>query len=319
MKCLRYSSAFLTLVLVQTVSAAIFGVDDRTFVLPNSPSSVLAQSVAVAVLTPNRIPVSKDFFDLDVDSASSLLCADEKFFQSQTLSYACTGFLVGPDLLVTAGHCSINTGAKSNFSDGYCEVFSWYFGYEVDEVGQFNPRNRSESDRYSCKEVLFASDEEEPPFRDWSLIRLDRAVKGRTPLRLRPSPPPAGSASLMMIGHPMGLPKVIAQNGRVLFNDQSHEQLISNIDAADGNSGSPVFDSEGFVVGILVGGTPQPTFVEDPVKSCRKVHRCDEDGKNCTLPDLPKNPGPSFQRTGSEIQKLHGLIELLEQLSRSTL
>lgn len=117
--------------------AAIFGKDDRTDVTPHSVFSILGRSVAVAVLSANIEPSTTKMgtFKLNTDTLDGLLCPDERFAQDPSLSYSCSGFLVAPDLLVTAGHCQVNTGESRNEPGMYCEAFGWLFGYQRDASG----------------------------------------------------------------------------------------------------------------------------------------------------------------------------------------
>ena len=114
------------------VEKIIYGEDNR-FDLINSPLPLfndLARSTA-AMVKKDRLGTS------EYDVASSVmrmsknikplkkalnLCNDEKFSDQPHLSH-CSGFLVGKDILVTAGHCVSNRMANA------CEDFYWVFDY----------------------------------------------------------------------------------------------------------------------------------------------------------------------------------------------
>mgnify|MGYP006433270365 CR=1 FL=1 len=68
------------------------------------------------------------------------LCPDENFSHQPSLS-KCSGFLVGNDLLLTAGHCL----RKKN----RCDNDLWIFDYT------YNETSFSTAQIYTCKEVLF--------------------------------------------------------------------------------------------------------------------------------------------------------------------
>jgi hypothetical protein len=51
-------------------------------------------------------------------------CEGERFVD-QPSPGSCSGFLIAPDLLVTAGHCSL--------VQDFCSKFRWVFGFEYDE------------------------------------------------------------------------------------------------------------------------------------------------------------------------------------------
>lgn len=292
--------------------AAIFGVDKRTPITSRSQGSAYARSTAVAVINTNFEESGLNSIKLATDSMSSILCPDEKFAKDPSLSYACTGFLIGPDLLITAGHCATNIGESRNERGAYCAAFSWLFDYQAGVDFQNIPKKKL----FGCKEIVYAIREEEAPFRDFAVIRLDHAVTDRVPLKLS-TDLIEGGTPVSMVGYPFGTPAKYSTGARVLVNDLRRDSLITNLDAFEGNSGSPVFNNSGEVIGILVGGTPLESLVNDPVLKCKRYNRCDEDGTNCLLPDTPQrlNTVLEFQATGSIVQKIAPVIPWLEKMS----
>lgn len=217
-------------------------------------------------------------------------------FKDQPVAAACTGFLVAPDIIATAGHCM-----KESF---YCENFSWAFDYKLDSSGQATIKNEN---IYHCVEILAQKlvypkkifDQAEYDYwlqitspnnpsnipepkpigidysqdNDYALIRLDRPVIGREPLKFRTTGKIELGTKLVIIGHPSGLPTKITTNGEVVVND--HNNLFyANIDAFTGNSGSPVFNAEtGLIEGIHVqGGDP---FEYDETRDCYYIKSYD--------------------------------------------
>lgn len=167
------------------------------------------------------------------------VCPTERFADQAVLSQ-CTGFLVAPDLLITAGHC-----IQTKFQ---CDSFRWVFGHKkgVDKI----PRK----DVYRCEKVV-ASELTKSVFstRDYALIKLDRAVKGREPLPVRTEGYVNKDEPLAVIGHPSGLPMKIADNARV--TSRRINFFYSNLDTFSGNSGSPVINTRtGLVEGLLIQG-----------------------------------------------------------------
>lgn len=282
----------------------------------SSPKIELARATAVAVLSANYEISAPGKINLAVDTLSDVLCSEEKFSQDISLAYACTGFLVAPDLLVTAGHCGVNVGETRNQTADYCEAFSWLFDFRANDDGKVETKNISSENHYKCKQIIYAVREEGPAYRDFALVQLDRPVKNRTPLKLATTEPKVKD-SLFMIGHPLGSPTKLSADAEVLLNDKNRQSLISNLDAFDGNSGSPVFNEKNEVLGILVGGTPGSSLIDDPKgRKCRIYNRCDNEGNNCLQPDKDTSVFPGFQRTGSEVQKIGPLIELIEKFQK---
>jgi hypothetical protein len=300
----------LLLALSPNSPAAVFGTDNRLNLRLNTPEANLARSTAVALLSTN-FEIVNGRLKLDAPSLAGEVCPEEKFSADPSLSYACSGFLVAPDVIATAGHCMVNVGESRQEKLGYCEAYSWLFDYAKDEQGAIALHDLDPENLYRCREVIYAVREEHPPYRDFALVQLDRPVANRPPLRLSSAPLNAGPYS--MIGYPLGTPAKLAPNAKILLNNPSRQSFITNLDALDGNSGSPVFNSSSEVVGILVAGTPSQTLFPDPVRGCQRYNICDENGKNCRVPDAEPSIFPYFQQTGSEVQRIAPIMELLKK------
>jgi V8-like Glu-specific endopeptidase len=294
-------------------SAAIFGIDNRTIITAGSPQNLLARSTAIAVLSANHSTAGPGKVKLEVDSLSDLLCRDEKFAQDPSLSYSCSGFLVGPDLIATAGHCMVNTGEDRHETDTYCQAYAWLFDFQTSTSGKTNTDSVPAENLYKCKEVVYAIREEVAPFRDFALVRLDRPALGRMPLKLS-SHPVAMFDDVSMIGYPLGSPMKFSPLSKVLFNDLGRQSFVTNLDAFEGNSGSAVFNRSGEVSGILIGGTPTQGLIEDTEHHCQRYNRCSEDGTSCQVLDKNTSVFPGFQGYGSEVQRISPLLELLKSL-----
>lgn len=190
------------------------------------------------------------------------LCADEKF-ADQPSAVVCSGFLVGPDLLVTAGHC-IQTQAD-------CQEVSWVFDYKEDAKRQRTDVLVPAKNVYRCKQLIEGKLESTTTFKkDYALVRLDRVVTGRTPLKVRTTGKVKTNTDIVVIGHPSGLPQKVAGGAKVLENSPAN-YFKTNLDTFGGNSGSAVFDAKtGSVEGILVRGAQD--YQEDAT-GCRRVHK----------------------------------------------
>ena len=193
------------------------------------------------------------------------LCVGERFSDQYTLP-VCSGFLVAPDLLVTAGHCL----SKDDFKDRI-----WIFGYN--SKYSHNPEPTFSSDTiYFTKEVVLW-EKDELTKKDYAVVRLDRRVPGVPYFKIRNTGKIQNGDSLAIIGHPSGLPTKISASAKVL--DASNENSIkTNLDSFGGNSGSVVVNIKtGKVEGILVSGASD--YV-DGDEYCQRVNsRKDEDGE----------------------------------------
>lgn len=299
----------LSLVTSFGASAAQFGIDDRISIKQGTPGYELSRSTAVAVLSANFEPTTPGKIRLLTDKLNDFFCPTVRFATQPSLSYACTGFLVGPDLIMTAGHCMVNTGESRNETETYCKTFSWLFDYNE----SINTEDVSADNHYTCKEVIYAVKDEKAPFRDYALVRLTRPVKNRTPMKLNAAAV-SNSDVFSMIGHPFGLPSKLSQNARLLRNDPNRQSFLTSLDAFEGNSGSPVFNAKNEVVGILVGGTPSANTVT--TGRCEVLNKCSDVGTNCLQNDANTSVFPGYQGVGSEVQRIAPAMSLLNSTAR---
>lgn len=276
---------------------AVFGVDNRISIRPGTMGYDLSRSTAVAVLSANFEPTIAGKIRLNVDKLDEFFCPGVKFAKQPSLSYACTGFLIAPDLLVTAGHCMVNTGETRNETKLHCEAFSWLFDFNEST----NTESVSAENLYSCKEIIYAVKDEKAPFRDYALVRLSRPVTGRKPLKMNTGAVKRNE-TFSMVGFPFGLPAKYSHGARLVVNDLSRESFLTTLDAFNGNSGSPVFNARNEIVGILVGGTPSANTLT--TGRCEILNKCSEQGTNCLASDSDTSIFPGYQGVGSEVQRI---------------
>lgn len=215
------------------------------------------------------------------DPYGAAVCEDEKFANQVTLS-DCSGFLVGEDLIATAGHCVMDfEGEISNQRTEGCTDNSWMFDY-VSKHGHTQIANIDANKMYGCKEVVHAVLNDTM---DFAIIKLDRKVADRKPLKLRKGGKIKTGSKLFVIGAPSGLPLKIAGDARVIGNNKS-DFFSTNMDTFGGNSGSPVFNATTYEVeGILVRG--RTDYVDSQLNGqyCRRVNVCDQNRGDCLVTD----------------------------------
>lgn len=299
--------------------AAIFGNDDRFSMHSGSPNYNLGQATAVGVLSSLIESSSGDdlnTFEIFPDSLTDVMCKTEKFHNMPSLAYACSGFLIAPDILVTAGHCMVNKGVTENEEGMYCEVYTWLFGYEVDQKGQVNLAKIPYENQYRCKKIIYAVLDEKSPYRDYALVQLDRPVVGREPLKMSAQALKLNDP-VKMIGYPMGIPMTYSGNAQVVLNKEAESTFFTDLDAFDGNSGSAVFNTKNEVVGILVAGSPMTSFVStgSGTNACHVYNKCDQQGLYCTENDTQSKTSSASraERAVSEVQKIEPLLELVKK------
>jgi V8-like Glu-specific endopeptidase len=242
-----------------SVRKVIYGVDNRVEADQFPDAEIREHALSVAGMVPkNRLvvdPNNPEVYNYPKIQARHAigLCEDEPYARQVVLP-VCTGFLVAPDVLLTAGHCFET--AKD------CEDFSWAFGYthDIDRL----PIN----DVYGCAEILEKKlSSSFGKIEDYAVIRLDRAVTDREPLQVRTRGRARLGTDVVVVGHPMGLPLKASDGAQIArMNAQELKRLFSslfrrryyfsaNLDTYAGNSGSPVFDSQsGVVEGLLIEG-----------------------------------------------------------------
>lgn len=239
---------------------AVYGIDDRKFIDHRSSKKVLELSDSIAMIISKDV-VQKHLFSSTIltqkisDKEGIGLCLDEKFANHHSVN-SCSGFLIGEDLVASAGHC---------------------FKTESDCAGKlivFNVLEKNETSRgykvssrqiFECSEIVTTGFESEQ-FIDYSIIRLKTKVAGKKILKLRSQGQVGLSDKVFMIGHPLGLPQIITKN--VSVSDVDHPRAFkAKLDSFEGNSGSPVFNANTFEVeGILVRG--EEDFLQDPALQC---------------------------------------------------
>jgi hypothetical protein len=190
-------------------------------------------------------------------------CEQERFID-QPNPGQCSGFLIAPDLIVTAGHCTM--------APDFCQENLWVFDFKLDKSRraglQMDPDNI-----YRCKQVITSALDMNLAL-DHAIVQLERVVVNREPLDIRTTSKIEDHAPLTVIGSPSGLPLKVAGGARV--RDNSHLTYFSaNLDTFQGNSGSPVFNSlTGVVEGILVRG--EEDFVPNMELMCLEANRCED-------------------------------------------
>lgn len=185
------------------------------------------------------------------------LCKDEPFYYQPAVA-GCTGFLIGRNLLATTGHCVM---------ESTCRDQAYVFGYRMTAPTRVRLAF-ADNEVYRCRKVLVHK--QDPQGADYAIVQLDRPVRGRRPLRLAAQPPRVGD-SLIMIGHPMGLPSKISVGGSV--REHKPEFFVANLDSYQSNSGSPVINARTReVVGLLVRG--EMDYVFDTSNACTRSKVC---------------------------------------------
>ena len=246
----------------------IYGIDNRRDVYAETDPELLhlAQAVCVVVNTGEIQDNGDGTYTLDTSTWTTQdgypLCEDEPFKGQSQIGF-CSGFLVGQDIVATAGHCIF--GAN-------CGSIAFIFNFEQIDETTPPPVLVSEDEVYFCNGTI---DHQLSGDLDYWVIQLDRPVVGRSPVPIRYTGSVAIGDPLVVVGHPKVLPKKIADGAFVQNVNGSIPWFQANLDTYGGNSGSLVANLNNYTIeGILVRGAVD--FVLDG--TCTRSNVCPDTG-----------------------------------------
>ncbi len=273
MKKFSFYIAALTLLAASAVSAGqlgekvVYGADDRLdlYQVKDARLLKLADST-VGLFSAENVSMYPDKAVLTTESyaAGYNLCKEEPFYEQNTGAF-CSGSLVAPDVIMTAGHCVKTEDA--------CKNTRFVFGFGVKAKGVL-PETVPAGEVYSCVGII--GREQVGTGADWALIRLDRKVTGHAALKYNTADTLKNGDELVVIGHPAGLPTKVA-GGAVVRDASPKGYFVANLDTYGGNSGSAVFNARtGIIEGILVRGDNDYVYKDGcsvsnvcPAEGCR--------------------------------------------------
>ena len=242
-----------------SVERVIYGDDDRKEVWEYDtidPALRAASEAACVVMFNSEASYNAgtDTYSLSTSpwtfQSGSSICPDEPFRGQPTVGF-CSGFLVAPDVIVTAGHC---VGPSGVTNAGGAAVA---FGFQIESMGGSAPTTLPGDQVYFITEII---DAQLGGGFDYCVARLDRPVEGITPVQVRRGGAPSDGDPLVVVGHPAVLPKKISGGAEVKNANGSTPWFQANLDTYGGNSGSMVLNADTLTVeGILVRGAPDYT------------------------------------------------------------
>lgn len=245
----------------------IYGEDDRRDWYEANSAFLPLADATVALFSSSDVSMGSHSATLRTSNPG--WCSDEPF-QNQGTGAFCSGFLVGPDLVVTAGHC-----IRSQSS---CNGIKFVFGFAL-KSRNHDFRTVPSSDVYGCSQLIASKVENTGT--DYAVVKLDRPVTNHTPLNIRRSGEITRGTNLVVIGHPAGLPSKVADGAQVRSVSSSY--FVANLDTYGGNSGSAVFNTQtGTVEGILVRGDNDFVYRN----GCTRSNVCSNNG--CRGEDVTK-------------------------------
>ncbi len=255
------------------VAKSIYGTDDRKdwFESSDDMKNQWARSTLALIRNSNsKIKrIENGYYMITARSHGDRndLCPGVAFMDQPTPAL-CSGFLIYDDLIVTAGHCLRNNQ----------ECRSTYFVFDFAKQREDQDEYRiPASSVYTCGEIVTRK---KMGWDDFAVIRLDRPVTDRTPLKFRRQGSVSVGDELTLIGHPGGLPSKITEG----LVKEVGPHFFASVDAISGSSGSPVINTRiGWVEGFLVFGNEDYKEMGSQEKDlCRVDYVCDLNGDECT-------------------------------------
>lgn len=238
----------------------VYGDDNRLDLFDVQDQALLLAAKSTAAIF-NKSKLKSEGTTYEIRSQSFKeefnMCSAEPFADQQA-GAQCSAFLVGQDLMATAGHCVSNSDCRN-------VAFVFDFAYTTPTT---QLKSIAKDQVYFCDRVL---KRELNSIVDYALIRLDRPVLDREPLKMSTQSPEVGMP-LTVIGHPAGIPTKIADGAEVRSSQTGF--FVANLDTYGGNSGSAVFNSETLeVMGILVRG--ERDYIYNSENSCYVSNVCE--------------------------------------------
>jgi V8-like Glu-specific endopeptidase len=278
--------------------AVVYGEDSVSEVLPTTSPQIRqwADLTAIMITKDHMTAVSANLYTAAPKTLGEFfhLCAGEK--DANTIAPGdCSGLLIGPDLILTAGHCVP--------SPEECANQYWVFNYHTSKT------EIETADVYQCREIVERKFDSLTKS-DFSLIRLDRANPRSETVEMDLTRTGTQNGDkLLVLGYPGGRP--LRQATGIVRSTIDSVFLVASTDTYSGNSGSPVFNTRtNKLVGVLVRG--ERDYVYDSVRACAYTNVCTETG--CRGEDITRLSEVEFF-SGSAVAPAPGDLETATTIS----
>lgn len=251
--------------------AIIFGSDDRLERYQLKDTAVFRAAESTAALAYRSrfksVPGNPGALEIDftVNGNGRIIadasCPSAFVGQPQLVSY-CSSTLVGDDLLLTAGHCFERGPTVTK--ESVCEQTIALFDFAKRAPGD-DPIRFAREKIYECKAIEAYS---AGTNLDFALIRLDRKVVGRKPLRLSAVDSLKSGDRVLNSGYPKGRPNKTTLTGTYGRGLPDPSRALINVTSEGGSSGSSILNPRTLeIMGVLVS-SGCPDLEWDQRKEC---------------------------------------------------
>lgn len=245
----------------QISSGVVYGKDDRQDAREVKDAKLKANLAATAaVFTSSNLVFQNGALHMKGRRLGEKkeLCSDQPFFKRWSAS-RCTAVLIGPKLILTAGHCM-----QDNQGYTRCDDTSFVFGWRGQDTSV--PKSAA----YGCRRVIEIENTPGIYDLDYALVELDRPVREVKPVTLGFDDFKAGDA-IYTFGHPNGLSAIYA-TGKITDSSPHLNVANAEIDGFDGNSGGGLFTSDHRLRGIYASG--ETDYIRNSKRGCFEVQVC---------------------------------------------
>ncbi len=190
-------------------------------------------------------------------------CPNSKFDDQCNIVIA-TGFIISKDRIITANHVFSND-VKPDMNKFYLVIdYVSDVGMKIDVQKVFTIEKTIDKMSNDIH-------------KDFIILKVNRPFPTENlSLKINATDNIVNNQSVFMIGFPSGLPMKLADNAKVYLKEKT--VFYTNLDAFTGNSGSPVFNINGDVEGILISGARD--YVDSSENCCKLTSYSNEIERN---------------------------------------